>query len=145
MNQTGWNLPISQLIRVKILLLKMVPGWNPLFFFQKAPISHPPLSQFNPSFHTKPTGRHYTKTPVLPGHRVKCKIPRTSCSESWGMERERRSQSKVKNLAILFLNLGAALSEAFMPTFSVNNSRKRQWKTLNSSPPPPFPAGRLHN
>jgi hypothetical protein len=28
--------------------------------FPKAPISHPPLSQFNRSF-AKPTGRHYTK------------------------------------------------------------------------------------
>ena len=32
MNQTGWNLPISQFIQVKILFLKMVAGWKPFFF-----------------------------------------------------------------------------------------------------------------
>jgi len=31
MNQTRWNLPISQFGQLKILLLKMVAGWNPLF------------------------------------------------------------------------------------------------------------------
>jgi hypothetical protein len=50
MNQTGWNPPISQLIRVKILLLKMVAGWI-FFSFCRAPVSHPPLSQFNRTFH----------------------------------------------------------------------------------------------
>ena len=59
MNQTGWNPPISQFIRVKILLLKMVAGWNP-FFFQKHRfhILHFPNST---GLFTKPTGRHYTK------------------------------------------------------------------------------------
>ena len=58
MNHTGWNLPISQFIQIKILL-KMVAGWNPIFFFL-SPVSHPPLSQFNQTF-TKPTGCRYTK------------------------------------------------------------------------------------
>jgi hypothetical protein len=33
MNQTGWNPPNSQFIQVKVLLLKMVTGWNPGFLF----------------------------------------------------------------------------------------------------------------
>ena len=61
MNQTGWNSPVSQFTHVKILLLKMVDGWNPNFFNlekHRFHILHFPNST---RLFTKPTGRHYTK------------------------------------------------------------------------------------
>ena len=36
MNQTEWNPHVSQFIRVEFLLLKMVAGWNLIFFFFKS-------------------------------------------------------------------------------------------------------------
>jgi hypothetical protein len=53
----------------------MVAGWNP--FFSKAPVSHPPLSQFNRTFHE--TNRPLLHSiPVLSGHycKVWCDIYR---------------------------------------------------------------------
>ena len=59
MNQTRWNPPISQFIRVKILLLKMVAGWNPFLFWKhRFHILHFPNST---GLFIKPTGCHYTK------------------------------------------------------------------------------------
>jgi hypothetical protein len=59
MNSTGWNPPISQFIRVKILLLKMVASWNPFLFLKhRFHILHFPNST---GLSIKPTGRHYTK------------------------------------------------------------------------------------
>jgi hypothetical protein len=57
-NQTGWNLLISQFIRVNILLLKMVVGWNPVFLRHRFHILHFPNSI---GLFTKPTGRYYTR------------------------------------------------------------------------------------
>jgi hypothetical protein len=64
MNQTGWNPPISQFIRV-------TPPQNgcrleSVFIFN-APVSHPPLSQSNRTFHkSNRPPLHYI--PVLPRH-----------------------------------------------------------------------------
>ena len=58
MNQTRWNPPISQFIQVKILLLKMVAGWNSFFLKHRFHILHFPNST---GLFTKPTGGHYTK------------------------------------------------------------------------------------
>jgi hypothetical protein len=68
MNQTGWNPPILQFIQVKILLLKMVARWNPVFFLKHwFHILHFTNST---GLFTKPTGRHYTNTgsPRTLGH-----------------------------------------------------------------------------
>jgi hypothetical protein len=45
----------------------MVAGWNLGVFFLKAPVSHPPLSQFNRIFH-KTNWLPLHLIPVLPGH-----------------------------------------------------------------------------
>ena len=66
MNQTGWNSPVSQFTHVKILLLKMVDGWNPNFFNlekHRFHILHFPNST---RLFTKPTSRHYTKYRFCP-------------------------------------------------------------------------------
>jgi hypothetical protein len=49
MNQSGLNPHISQFIQINILLFKMVAGWK-FVSFLKAPVSDPPLSQFNRTF-----------------------------------------------------------------------------------------------
>ena len=66
---TGWYLALDESNRMKSAYFtshpskfpppQMVNGWNPFCFF-KAPVSHPPFSQFNWTFR-KATGRHYTK------------------------------------------------------------------------------------
>ena len=61
MNQTGWNPSISQFIHVKIILLKMVPDWNPFFFKSTGFISstfpiQPDFSQNQPAAITLNTG-----------------------------------------------------------------------------------------
>jgi hypothetical protein len=59
MNQTGSNPPISQFIWVKFLLLKIVVGWDLLFFKKRrVHILHFPNST---GLFTKSTGRHYTQ------------------------------------------------------------------------------------
>jgi hypothetical protein len=88
MNQTRWNPPISHFIRVKILFLKMVAGWN-LFLFSKhrLHILHFPNST---GLFTKPTGHHYTKYRFSPDI-----DPPPDCmlyiSELWPILREGRA------------------------------------------------------
>ena len=72
MNQTGWNFPTnSQFIQVKILLLKMVAGWNPFFYlilfnFKGTNITsstfpiQPDFSQNQPAAITLNTGSPWT-------------------------------------------------------------------------------------
>ena len=66
--RTRWYPVLDESYQMKSAYFTIHPGKNPppqngcrlksVFF--KAPVSHPPLSQFNRTF-TKPTGRHYTK------------------------------------------------------------------------------------
>ena len=66
MNQTGWNPPLSQFIRVKILLLKMVAGRNPFCFFKSTGFTsftfpmQPEFSQNQPATITLNTGFPWT-------------------------------------------------------------------------------------
>jgi hypothetical protein len=65
MNQTKWNTPISQFIRVEILLLKMVAGWHPVFFISTGVTSstfpiQPDFSQNQPAAITLNTGSPWT-------------------------------------------------------------------------------------
>ena len=59
MNQTGWNPPTLKFIRVKILLIKRIVGWNPSFFLKHRfhILYFPNLT----GLFTKPTARQSTK------------------------------------------------------------------------------------
>ena len=72
MNQTGWNPSISQFIHVKIILLKMVPDWNPFFFKSTGFISstfpiQPDFSQNQPATITLNTGSPRTLLQICCG------------------------------------------------------------------------------
>jgi hypothetical protein len=66
MNQTGWNPPISQFIQVKILLLKMVAGWNSTGFTSSTFPIQLDFSQNQPATITLNTGSPRTLVPLLP-------------------------------------------------------------------------------
>jgi hypothetical protein len=75
--RTNWYLALDESNHMRFAYFTIHPGKNPPpqngcrlkseFFFRKAPVLRPPLTQFNRTFHkTNRPPLHYT--PVLPGH-----------------------------------------------------------------------------
>jgi hypothetical protein len=115
MNQTGWDLPISQCIWVKIVLLKMVAGCNPFFYYKKhrftsstCPIQ-PDFSQNLPVAITL-----NTKSPRTLVRRTLSVSRRNSREESFGRTK-RQTLIPPMNYGGCQIEAGAALLRNFCP------------------------------
>ena len=134
MNQIGWNPPILQFIRVKILL-KMVAG----FFFLKhrCHILHFPNST---GLFTKPTDRHYTKyrfspdialhsrftmswQPKLLDFERMCIFCKKSLPQIWALMSAQNSLATKHNLQILSTLAFAGLQQSGSRGDSIDRQR----------------------